>query len=922
MLTIRMKKLLFHTFFIVVYSISFGQTFHPEIENYTIANYKADNQNWGIDIDSNGVVYVANNKGLLRYNGQSWQLYELPNKTIVRSVLCVKNRIYTGSYEEFGFWEKDIFGNYEYTSLVPSFDANHQFKNEQFWKIIEYKDRIVFESFAGGIYIYDGNQIQYVEDSLGVYDIAIYEGKLIVANRNKGIQELKENELLSFEFSEREYTISSVNNLAVISDKLFFFDLNEGGFIYDSDRLLPLPEEVNLFLNTHVLNKAVFLDEENLAIGTIKNGIIIYNLTTKTIQYINKESGLQNNTVLGLKVHEGNLWAALDNGLGKIDFKTPFSYYKDFTGTVGTVYDVAFLNEKYYLASNTGIYTYSNDKKLQFIEGSEGQVWDLSIIENQIIAGHNDGSFLIENNRLSQKLTSGGVYCTIKVPGQQNWYLQGTYYGINLLKKNVNNWSSYVIENLSFLVNDIVFESNRIIWVTHSYKGVFRIELNENYTKAIQVTSYGENKNFKQYQTNIFKIDSDIVFYNSGKWFQYFQQKDSIGSFKKFKDFDDKVLIHKEKNEAWFIDRKSENTLTLTDSNYKEIYKINVAGIKQRLVAKYEKIIFKNDSLRMINLNDGFAMYNINALRNDKKSSQTPVIDKIYSRKKQFSIQDTLIHIPFEDAKYLAFEIYMPKSYGNDFSYTLSGEVDQKDFVKEGKLILQNLPYGNYTLSLENDNQNGENSIKQIGLKVLPPWYLSNAMKFLYSLLAMGLLFMIYKINKIKIRKQQLALQEEYMRETQKRINEIEKKNLEKEIRNKKRELTNSTLSVTNKNEMIIELRNELNRLKQFSTNEYRTKRLLDSSKKHINSNDNWKIFESNFNELHEDFFKSLISKFPKLTTKDLKLCAYIKIGLITKDIAPLLGISVRGVELQRYRLRKKLELNSSDSLSSFLMKL
>ncbi|WP_152538435.1 ligand-binding sensor domain-containing protein [Aquimarina macrocephali] len=222
-----MKKLLLHTFFIVVYSISFGQTFHPEIENYTIADYKADNQNWGIDIDSNGVVYVANNKGLLRYNGQSWQLFELPNKTIVRSVLCVRNRIYTGSYEEFGFWEKDIFGNYKYTSLVPSFDVNHQFKNEQFWKIIEYKDRIIFESFAGGVYIYDGNQIQYVEDSLGVYDIAIYEGRLIVANRNKGIQELKEKELISFDFSENSYSISSVNNLAVISDKLFFFDLNE-----------------------------------------------------------------------------------------------------------------------------------------------------------------------------------------------------------------------------------------------------------------------------------------------------------------------------------------------------------------------------------------------------------------------------------------------------------------------------------------------------------------------------------------------------------------------------------------------------------------------------------------------------------------------------------------------------------------------
>ena len=102
-------------------NLQYAQQLNPSIKNYSINDYNADNQNWGIDVDDNGVVFVANNKGLLRYNGQKWTLFNLPNNTIIRSVLCLKSKIYTGSYEEFGFWEKDDFGNYKYKSLTSLF---------------------------------------------------------------------------------------------------------------------------------------------------------------------------------------------------------------------------------------------------------------------------------------------------------------------------------------------------------------------------------------------------------------------------------------------------------------------------------------------------------------------------------------------------------------------------------------------------------------------------------------------------------------------------------------------------------------------------------------------------------------------------------------------------------------------------------
>lgn len=917
------KKYFLQVVFLTMSLYSLAQTFNSEIENYSIEDYNADNQNWGIDVDNQGVIYVANNKGLMRFNGQTWQLFELPNKTIVRSVLCVDNRIYTGSYEEFGYWTKDQYGNYKYTSLISMFDGARSFSNEQFWQIIHNNEDVFFKSFSGGVYVYDGNQVKYIEDSFGTYDMSVYNNKVLLANRYKGLMELKGEIMSPFNFLEKTSRFTSINNVATRSGMLFFYDLTNGGFLYNRDleKASSLPMDLNTFLHKNILNKVTFLTDSKLAFGTIKKGIVIYDIVLKSTQYIHGESGIQNNTVLGIESHNGDLWVALDNGISKIDFNSPINFYKEYSGNLGTVYDVAFVNNNYYLGSNTGVYTFSGDEQLQLIEGSEDHVWDISVMGSDLIIGHNNGSYLLQKDKPLKKLSDKGVFCTVDIPNEKKAYLQGTYYGINFLKKQEEDWVSREIEGVSFLVNNIVFESRHIIWTSHPYKGVYRIELNEDYTEAIKIDYYGDYKSFHQYKTNIYEVNGSILFYNSNKWFQYFKEKDSIGLSSKFQKFNGKDFIGKENKGGWFIDRSEVEAITYFNDENKEILKIDATEIKNRTVSKYEKIIIKDDSLRILNLNNGFAIFNINELRKQKSVTiKAPVIDKVYSKRQQFSINDSILNFPFKDAQYLSFEIYTPEQYENNHLYTLSGKITQKELVKNGRLTLQNLDYGDYVLSLINIGLDSEDSaIKNFKFKVLPPWYLSITMRVIYFLLFIGVLFLVYRINKIKTRRQQLILKRAHIRETQKRINKLERENLEKEVKTKKRELTNSTDSIIRKNETIMVLLNELERLTDFSPNLSRTKKILAASKKDISSNNDWKVFESNFNELNQEFFKKLIAIQPKLTTKDLRLCAYIKTGLTSKKMAPLMGISLRGVELQRYRLRKKLDIPPNDNLASFL---
>jgi DNA-binding CsgD family transcriptional regulator len=87
-----------------------------------------------------------------------------------------------------------------------------------------------------------------------------------------------------------------------------------------------------------------------------------------------------------------------------------------------------------------------------------------------------------------------------------------------------------------------------------------------------------------------------------------------------------------------------------------------------------------------------------------------------------------------------------------------------------------------------------------------------------------------------------------------------------------------------------------------------------------LNNEDDWKFFEQAFNNTDREFLKKIKSVHVSLTKNDLKICAYLRLNLSSKDIAPLLNISLRSVEIKRYRLRKKLKLSHNEGLTEYIL--
>ena len=192
------------------------------------------------------------------------------------------------------------------------------------------------------------------------------------------------------------------------------------------------------------------------------------------------------------------------------------------------------------------------------------------------------------------------------------------------------------------------------------------------------------------------------------------------------------------------------------------------------------------------------------------------------------------------------------------------------------------------------------------------------------------MIYLSWKFNRIRLQRhieRQRKLEEEKLNrereEAEKTIIKLQNDNLQADIQYKSSQLALSTMSIVKKNELLMEIGNELAGMKTELG--YRIpNKYFDKINKLINQNiDNehdWDVFEKLFDQAHQNFFKRLKDAYPTLTASDLRLCAYLRMNLSSKEIAPLINITVRGVEERRYRLRKRLNLSTEASLTDFIL--
>ena len=921
-------------FFFFCCVVSFSQEL-PPINIFTTDDYGAENQNWAISQSENGFLYVANNLGLLEFNGASWQLYQTPNKTIMRSVRASEDKIFTGFYMDFGFWKKNKQGILEYSSVVKDNNVK-MIEDEQIWKIIEIEGWLLFKSLQR-IYLYNiaSKEIKIINGENRIHTLSKVNDVIYFQEDKKGVFKIENGtptlisdapvfkENIIVDFFEKE------NALLVLTQKKGFYLLND-----KKVTKWKLPSSI---LENKTIYSAIKLTNNTFLLGSISNGVINLNQNGSVKYQVNKSSGLSNNTILSAyEDKNNNIWLGLDNGINCINNASVFKKGNEKSDYLGTIYTSIVYNKNLYLGTNQGLF-YRNIKSkdsFQLIKNTQGQVWSLTQIDGALFCGHDSGTFLIEKNQAKQIFDKQGTWNVKKI--NETTMLQGCYDGLYILEKKNQTWVlKNKINGFENSSKHVVLAKNKI-FVNHEYKGVFKIYVDKNYkeaTKVVKDTSLekGINSSIIEYQNKILYASKKGVFvYDEGK--DLFKKDLVYSSLIDSYNFISANLIHDPvKNRLWSFSKEQIKYLTPGKlSNKPKVTSISISEHIPKAVSGYENITYLEHQKYLIGTSDGFIQMDLNSLKNPTNFKVH--INKVNSFKLdeiKNSVDLTVVN-EFDNTENNIELLFSTPNFNNisvtKYQYQLLGQ--NKGWStpsKSSSVLFENISYGSYTFKVRGIVAGKlSDNVAKYQFEIKRPWYYSNLFISAYVSLFLFFIYVLHITSKRYYKRQrerlidkaqkELALKE---LESSQAIIKINNEKLRNDIENKNRELAISTMNIIKKNEFLSSIKTEL--IKSDVSKNSSVVKIID---KNLNNTDDWKLFQEAFNNADKDFLKKMKSMHSDLTPNDLRLCAYLRLNLSSKEIAPLLNISPRSVEVKRYRLRKKMSLPHDANLTNYILEI
>jgi len=926
----------------------------PAIVNYSKQSYGAGSQNWAIAQDARGIMYFANNNGLLSFDGTFWRKYALPNKTIVRSVAVDGKRVYVGGQAEFGYFEPAANGELVYTSLMNLLPQTAQDFTDV-WNICMYEGKVFFRAYRkilelseNRIRVHNGihwNFLGVSSQGLLAYE---YDRGLVRYDRGKWTPALSDTTGLPKLAIKAAVTLSP--------DSTLLATLSNGLFIYHHQQLSRFRSEAIDAVTGQIIFGAQALKGGHIALITNLSGCLIIDRQGKFVQRLSKKEGVQNNNVLSLMIdRDENLWLGLDNGIDLVLYnnaiKTIFPESEDRNaGYASIVY-----KDRLYLGLSTGAFTiplaklpdlsYTNGN-FQAVEGSKGQVWNFAAVNDKLLMCHNNGAFLINGSTTEAIDGKTGFWDFQPLRSKDNTpvVIAGTYNGINFYRYDNGSFVNPKL-HAHFESARFVVQHKEKIWIAHPYKGLYQVSYSSEgrtevaaYTDRLGVLSSNHNKIFPVAGKMILTSDKGIFEFDDGRndFVHSSEWEDLLGGPVSY-------LKEDRYGNIWFTrDRKlgvvdrmggKQRIVLIPELNNK----IQGDGFENLLVIDSNNVLIAAEK-GFFHLN--YADYKKNRLklnvlirRVNAIASGDSLIEGGYNVKPLVNSLPYRLHsLHFEASSTL-----YGQEHTIEYSYFLEGfDEGWSDWVKKTEKDYTNLPPGKYVFRVKcRNNTDNESEAVSYAFRILPPWYRTWWAWSLYILAGAAVLFYLYKQQQLRYKRQQaqkLAQQKRLHEEAQERdriqhqlelyqsqqqIAELKSQQLQLEVNHKNSELASSAMNLVHKAEILSRIKSDLVQFRETTGIEKGSRefqkiiKLLDGE---LNQAEEWEQFARHFDHVHTDYLKRLKEICPDLTLSELKLAAYLRLSLSTKEIAQLMNISIRGVETSRYRLRKKLGLTNEEA--------
>lgn len=931
-----------------------------EWNNYVI-NYKKElfgkgSKTWQIKAYNENWIYFGNKNGLLQYEGSDWKRYPLHNESDVRSLFVSKklNRIYVGGDSEFGYFQPHTNGQLRYTNLSDSLPPEKRF-NGSYWGVYQVDN--LFYYVADWVVVKQfGDEFSLVSASAKIDCSGVVNGSLYIGT-SKGVFVLVGNKFFPLTGGD---LLKGKHIRSIVSYRtgMLVATALDGLYYVEGSAVTPLITGAESFMRANeVFSLAVSGDL--LAIGTVRRGLVLVDRKNHDIRYFNERNGLQNNTVLSISFdNRNNLWLGLDNGIDYISLNTPFTNLYTYPYSSGAGYSSLVYKGSLYLGTNSGVYRTAwpvrfgeTSADIEFIPQLSGQVWDLREIDGKLFCMHDKGLFILDGNKIESVPGLRGVWtCTSgHLTNGKLWV--GSYDGLYLLGLSNGKWRvEKKIDGLSDWFKNFEFESPEVVWIRNTSEGALRVEIDTTTYTVKRSRFYTIRDGFKSTR-NLFinKINKSLYFSTDSGLYEYNSKSNRMEVSKTIPSSFPHSILQKRGSYVFGMDLDGIGVLK-QDASGKvvnaRVYPINHKQID--FIQYYETFQVIDDSTVIIPNENGFSLLDL-TFNKSRETGNELFIKNVYAT----FPKDTLLYsanfmekgfVPEIDFKNnsLRFE-YTIHSFDQEklvrYRYKLSPDGAWSDPSSTESKEFSDLHEGSYTFWVEAIGNDGLVSTTSFSFVILPPWYRSMWAYLVYFLLLVVFLYLVYlwdewrirrkKQHEIAIKEKEMWLKEQqFIKATALQEGEIMRLNNEKleyELKHKSQEMANLMINFARKNEVLTDIKEELFKVMAEMKGEpfVKVKRMLVTVNNSIDSNmqsdELLKRFEEQFDLVHNHFMKKLSEKHPDLTLSERKMCAFLKMDLSSKEMAPLLNMSVRGVEALRYRLRKRIGLDREVNLLEYL---
>jgi ligand-binding sensor domain-containing protein/DNA-binding CsgD family transcriptional regulator len=937
----------------------------PRIVNVSKETYHAGTQVWDMGQDTSGRMYFANAEGLLTYDGGYWKLHPLPNRTNMRSLAIGSDgKVFVGGQGELGYFRADALGRLRFTSLIPFLPASQR-NFADIWDIEVMGESVFFRVSDRAILEYrDGGFTSYPAADAWLH-LQQAGGRLFAQDRSRGIHVLSRQRWVPLTDADlvRDRPVAGILEDVGGTQLLLTTDGKAHRIAHDS--LKPAPSWKGPEVGSRIF-RAFAVGQDAIAFATVSRGCIITDRNGRVIQRISRTEGLQDNNVISIfSDREGNLWTGLNNGISCIAFDAAIKYITPDPENELSGYSARIIDGHLYLGTSDGVFHARLEpgrRDLSFSRSAfrkvlhtEGQTWRIDEVNGSLLIAHTNGIFhLTPGQEVATRISPdpGWIFIPTSPVSPSPDILAGTYTGLKRLgyrdgaitdKGNLKG----TYESLRFLTQD----NDGLIWASHPYRGIYRIrpDLNRGiYAADLMAEREGlpsalGNHVYKVRNKPAFGTQQGVFTYDAGS-----------GRFQRSAFFDS-LLGHREvrylqeddKGRIWFCTGKQIGIIHPDRATGRMQVRM-FPELSGRILSGFENVYPYDEHNVFIASEKGMVHVDLQKYLQGGRRPR-PILSQVRAVGLNDSIlydghtpspggEATAAEQPSLPARFDAYHFeYASPTYAApetvEYSYLLEGyDPKWSEWSGRTEKDYTNLAAGDYVFRVRTRDDTGHTSEAEgYPFTIRPPWYAGFWARMLYLMAGLLAGYGLHRYQRMRLDGQRKRYEEEQQRmlvlhqleieKNEKEIIRLQNERLEQEILLKNRELADTSMHLVERNEALAKVKDSLQRIYRDKQGDHDIRRTLQLIGEIEKNDESWDRFATHFDEINDNFMRNLRQAFPKLTVTDLKLCAYLELNLSSKEIAQLANISVRGVEIARYRLRRKLGLGTEESLPEFLDK-